>query len=165
MVGLKAHRHKCAKCHQYRPCDCASAKKINWWCLECETKFDAHVRRAFRGKWEGVKALILIAWLFVAGQAGASCGEYTFCNNELDYHVPQNLIRLLKGFEEDQMAAFFRKLGCWSGGDDYYGEIRCEADGQEFTYEWKREDDYKPEALLIMVAAESAEVEWLSQIP
>ena len=97
--------------------------------------------------------VIAIALLFPVSPALAVCGEYTFCNNELDQHVPKNLIRLLKSRQEDDSVKFWRKLGCQSEGNEATGRIVCDVDGEDVVYEWTRQADYKPDAILIMVPA------------
>lgn len=95
-----------------------------------------------------MKTLLLMVLL--SGQAMA-CSDFTVCNNQRDYYMPENLIRIARASEEDSIDRFFKRLGCWSGGDDYYGQIVCRTDGEDAIYAWKRDPEIKTNGVILFL--------------
>lgn len=95
--------------------------------------------------------LLILGLLFAALPAFPICGQYTFCGTELDYYVPENLMRLADDAEQARLERFLRNLKCWDTGDEHFGRVTCEVDGKKIVWEDERQEFFKPQPVSIMV--------------
>lgn len=111
------------------------------------------LRRAARIAALRVLALSALPLPATAGGCVGS-GAYTFSASAactMDYYVPENLLRLSERADAERLDTFMRKLGCWSEGDGDAGRITCQDAGELVHYDWQRQEDYRREAILVIV--------------